>query len=362
MWESFTCWSGCCSRICKAEILNILNFEKVFPNTKVIKLEQNYRSTKNILALANEVIKHNEGNVKKNLWTENDVGNKPVFFQAQDEYDEANYVVREVNHLRREEYYKFSDFTILYRTNAQSRAFETVFMREEIPYKVIGGQKFYDRKEIKDIISYLRVIANPNDDVSLKRIINEPKRGIGKTTLEQIEMIANDKNVSMFTIIKEVDKYIATRANANIREFVEFIETMKKDTSEIEGLISRVLKESGYMSALEMEETAESESRIENLGEFLNVAIEFEKEEVENSLNDFLENLALVTDLDSDNESEDSIRLMTLHTAKGLEFPVVFMAGIRGRTQIMLCWRYKGKRTFILNMCKFKKYFWKHII
>lgn len=311
-----------------ADITNILNFEKAFPDTKVIKLEQNYRSTKKILALANEVIKHNEGNVKKNLWTENDDGNKPTFYRAQDEYDEANYVVKEINSLRREEYYKYSDFTILYRTNAQSRAFETIFLREEIPYKVIGGQKFYDRKEIKDIIAYLRVIANPNDDVSLKRIINEPKRGIGKTTLEQIEMIANDKGVSMFSIIKDIDKYLATRANSNISDFVNLIETMQKDTSGIEGLVSRVLKESGYMSALELEETAEAESRIENLGEFINVAIEFEKEEADNTLNDFLENLALVTDLDSDNNEEDSVRLMTFHTAKGLEFPVVFMVGM----------------------------------
>ena len=168
------------------------------------------------------MIKHNTGNVQKNLWTNNDVGNKPVFYQAQDEYDEANYIVKEINSLKREEYYKYSDFTILYRTNAQSRAFETVFMREEIPYKVIGGQKFYERKEIKDIIAYLRVIANPNDDVSLKRIINEPKRGIGKTTLEQIELIANDKDVSMFSIISEIDKYIVTRANSSIRDFTPF--------------------------------------------------------------------------------------------------------------------------------------------
>lgn len=311
-----------------ADISNILNFEKTFPNTKVIKLEQNYRSTKNILALANEVIKHNIGNVKKNLWTENDEGEKPIFHQSQDEYDEANYIVEQINYLKREEYYHYSDFTILYRTNAQSRAFETVFMRESIPYRVIGGQKFYERKEIKDIIAYLRVIANPNDDVSLRRIINEPKRGIGKTTLDQIEMIANDKNVSMFEIAKEIDKYVATRANANIKEFVQLIETMQKDTSSIEELISRVLKESGYMSALELDESAESESRIENIGEFLNVAVEFENEEAEHKLNDFLENLALVTDLDSDNNEEDSLRMMTFHTAKGLEFPVVFMVGM----------------------------------
>lgn len=311
-----------------ADIDNILSFEERFPNTKVIKLEQNYRSTKSILALANEVIKNNAGNVKKNLWTENDEGEKPKFYKAQDEYDEANYIVEQINHLRREEYSKYSDFTILYRTNAQSRVFETVFMREGIPYKVVGGQKFYERKEIKDIIAYLRVIANPNDDVSLRRIINEPKRGIGKTTLDQIEMISNSMNISMFSVAKDIDKYVATRANSSIKEFADFIVSMQKDTSSVEGLISRVIKESGYMSALELEESAEAESRIENLGEFLNVAIEFEKEEAENSLNDFLENLALVTDLDSVEDEQENVKLMTFHTAKGLEFPTVFMVGM----------------------------------
>ena len=311
-----------------ADISNILNFERAFKNAKIIKLEQNYRSTKNIIALANEVIKHNQENVKKNLWTKNDDGDRPKYYRADDEYDEANYIVEQINYLRREEYYKYFDFTILYRTNAQSRVFETVFMREGIPYKVIGGQKFYERKEIKDIIAYLRLIANTNDNISFKRIINEPKRGIGKTTLEQIEKISNEKNISMFQVAKEIDKHITTRANASVKDFVKFIEDMQKDISGIEQLISKVLKESGYMSVLELEQTAEAEGRIENLGEFLSVAVEFENEEAEHSLDDFLESLALVTDLDSDDNTEDSIRMMTLHTAKGLEFPVVFMVGM----------------------------------
>ena len=311
-----------------ADIGNILSFENRFKNTRVIKLEQNYRSTKSILNVANEVIKNNTGNVKKNLWTDNDEGNKPKIFQGGNEYDEANFVVSEINHLRREEYYKYSDFTILYRTNAQSRVFEEILMREGIPYKVLGGQKFYDRKEIKDIIAYLRVVANTNDNVSLKRIINEPKRGIGKTTLDAIEKAAEENGVSMFAIISDVDRYIATRANATLKTFANFIKEMQTDITSIEALTQKILKESGYMKALEDENTAEAESRIENLGEFLNVVISFENEQAENTLTDFLENLALVTDLDSVEEGQENVLLMTLHTAKGLEFPVVFMVGM----------------------------------
>lgn len=311
-----------------ADIGNILSFENRFKNTRVIKLEQNYRSTKSILNVANEVIKNNVGNVKKNLWTDNEEGKKPKIFQGGNEYDEANYVVSEINHLKREEYYKYSDFTILYRTNAQSRVFEEILMREGIPYKVIGGLKFYDRKEIKDIIAYLRVVANSNDNVSLKRIINEPKRGLGKTTIDTVEKLANEKGVSMFEIIKEADKYITTRATSTLKDFAEFIMRMQTNSTSIEELTQNILKESGYMKALEEENTAEAESRIENLGEFLNVVISFENENAENTLTDFLENLALVSDLDSVEEEQDNVLLMTLHTAKGLEFPVVFMVGM----------------------------------
>ncbi len=311
-----------------ADIKNILSFEKRYPETKVIKLEQNYRSTKNILGVANEVIKHNEGNVKKNLWTENEEGTRPTVYQGNDEYDEANYVVSQVHTLKTEEYYQYSDFAILYRTNAQSRAFEDVLMREQIPYKVVGGQKFYERKEIKDIIAYLRLIQNTADNVSLKRIINEPKRGIGKTSLDAVEQAANQLGKSMFDVIKEADKYVATRANGALKEFAEFIMNMQEDTSSIEKLTNRVLQESGYIKALEEERTDEADGRIDNLGEFVNVAIEFEQQYAENGLPEFLENLALVTDLDSVDEEQDQMLLMTLHTAKGLEFPVVFMVGM----------------------------------
>ena len=311
-----------------ADIKNILNFDRNFDDTRVIKLEQNYRSTKNILKIANQVIKNNEGNVEKNLWTQNDDGDKPKLYQSDDEYDEANYVVSQINRLRREEYYKYSDFSILYRTNAQSRAFEDVFMREGIPYKVVGGQKFYERKEIKDIIAYLRLIHNSNDDVSFKRIINEPKRGIGKTSLDALEECARQQDKSMFEIAKNADKYLSTRANANFMAFTKIIDSLKSKDCGVADLVDEVLRETGYMKALEDEKTEEAEGRIENLGQFISIAVEFEAQQAENKLSDFLENLALVTDLDNVDEDQDSVVLMTLHTAKGLEFPVVFLVGM----------------------------------
>lgn len=311
-----------------ADIKNILNFEKNFKETKVIKLEQNYRSTGSILNVANEVIKNNTGNVKKKLWTENDEGNKPQIFVAKDEYDEANFVISKINSLKIEEYYKYSDFAILYRTNAQSRAFEDVLMREGIPYRVVGGQKFYERKEIKDVLAYLRLVQNTNDNVSLKRIINEPKRGIGKTTIDTIEQIANELNMPMFEVVKNIDQYGLTRARNELKAFADFILKMKSDISSIEKLTDNILKESGYLKALEDEKTDEANSRIENIGEFLNVVIEFENQEADATLASFLENIALVTDLDNVDEAQDSVLLMTLHTAKGLEFPTVFLVGL----------------------------------
>ena len=311
-----------------ADIQNILNFGKNFDSTKVIKLEQNYRSTGSILNVANEVIKNNRGNVKKKLWTENDIGFKPCVFQANDEYDEANYAVSQINTLRREEYYKYSDFAILYRTNAQSRAFEDILMREGIPYRVVGGQKFYERKEIKDILAYLRLVYNTNDNVSLKRIINEPKRGIGKSTVDTIEQIANELNVPMFEVVKNIENFGLGRAKKELNDFAKFILRMQEDTSSIEKLTTNILKESGYLKMLEDEKTTEAESRIDNLGEFLNVVIEFENQEADATLASFLENIALVTDLDNVDDNQDSVLLMTLHTAKGLEFSTVFLVGM----------------------------------
>ncbi len=313
-----------------ADISNILNFEKDFPGTKIIKLEQNYRCTGNILKAANAVIEHNESKFDKKLWTQNDEGNLPCIYCGEDEYDEASYVVEQIAHLKREEYYKNSDFSILYRMNAQSRAIEDILRREDIPYKIIGGLKFYERKEIKDIIAYLRLIQNSSDNLSLKRIINEPKRGIGKTSLEKIQEISESSGTSMYEIIKNAADYDLNRVYINSREFIEQIESLKNKKNEfkISDLIKETLKTTGYTKALEQEGSVEAETRIENLEEFLTVAIEFEEESAENTLPEFLEGITLSSDIDGMEESDDKVTLMTLHSAKGLEFPVVFLVGM----------------------------------
>ena len=313
-----------------ADISNILNFEKDFPGTKIIKLEQNYRCTGNILKAANAVIKNNEVKYKKELWTQNEEGNLPKVYQAKNEYDEGAYVVEQIEHLKREEYYKYSDFAILYRMNTQSRAIEDILRRENIPYRIIGGLKFYERKEIKDIIAYLRLIQNGNDNLSLKRIINEPKRGIGKTSLDKVEQLSIQTGISMYEIIKDAEQYGLNRVYLNSREFVNCIEELKakKEELPISELIKQTLKKSGYTKALENENTIEAENRIENLDEFLTVAIEFEEQEAENTLSAFLEGITLSSDIDNLEDDEDYVTLMTLHSAKGLEFPVVFLVGM----------------------------------
>ena len=313
-----------------ADITNILNFERDFPGTKIIKLDQNYRCTGNILKAANAVIKHNENKYEKNLWTENDEGQIPCIYCGEDEYDEGRYIVEQINHLRTEEYYKYSDFTVLYRMNAQSRAIEDILMREQIPYKVIGGLKFYERKEIKDIIAYLRLIHNTADNLSLRRIINEPKRGIGKTSLDKIQEISDKTGISMYEIIKNAQEYELNRVYLSSRDFINQIEELrnKKDELKISDLIKETLKSTGYTKALEQENSVEAETRIENLEEFLTVAIEFEEQSADNTLAEFLENITLSSDIDNLEDQEDSVTLMTLHSAKGLEFPVVFLVGM----------------------------------
>ena len=313
-----------------ADISNILNFEKDFPGTKIIKLEQNYRSTKNILEAANAVIKNNSKKYEKNLWTKKEDGKLPVLHVCDNEYDEGLFIVEQIEHLKREEYFKYSDFAILYRMNTQSRSIEEMFIREQIPYKIVGGHKFYERKEIKDIIAYLRLIENTNDNLSLQRIINEPKRGIGKTSLEKIEQISITNGISMYDVIKRADEFGLNKVFVNSREFVSAIEELKDKKQDI--LISELVKETlnktGYTKALEEEKTAQAENRIENLEEFLTVAIEFEEEEAENNLAEFLEGITLASDVDDLDETDDAVTLMTLHTAKGLEFPVVFLVGM----------------------------------
>jgi len=313
-----------------ADISNILNFERDFPGTKIIKLEQNYRCTGNILKVANAVIKNNEVKYDKKLWTENDVGSLPKIFSADNEYDEGRYIAEQIEHLIREEKYKYSDFAVLYRMNTQSRAIEEILRREGIPYKIVGGLKFYERKEIKDIISYLRLVQNLSDNLSLNRIINEPKRGIGKTSLDNVAQIAEQNNISMYEVIKNADQYGLNRVYLNSREFVDCMEKImaEKDELTISELIKKLLKDTGYTKALENENTVEAENRIANLEEFLNVAVEFEEESADNGLSDFLEGITLSSDLDNVEETDESVTLMTLHSAKGLEFPVVFLVGM----------------------------------
>ena len=314
-----------------ANIGNILNFEDDYSDVQKITLDQNYRSTQNILDAANSVISNNKGRMGKSLWTSNGDGNRVYVYTGTNEYDEARYIARQIKkHF--DEQGSFSDCAILYRTNAQSRVIEEMLMRESVPYKVLSGLRFYDRKEIKDIIAYLRVVYNPNDDVSLARIINEPKRKIGNATLEKARNIAREKETSLYDVISHADDYPEFKtAIKKLLGFSEIIQSLikLKDTVTIEDLTGRILNDTGYMPTLVMEDTTESKTRIENLGEFISVITEFEKnEETGNTLGEFLENISLVSDIDGYDENEDSAVLMTIHSAKGLEFPIVFLSGL----------------------------------
>ena len=313
-----------------ADISNILNFEKDFPGTQIIKLEQNYRCTQSILNAANAVIKNNETKYEKKLWTRNEEGNLPKVYRGDNEYDEANYIVNQIEHLKLSEHYNYSDFAVLYRMNSQSRSIEDILRREDVPYKIVGGLKFYERKEIKDIIAYLRLIQNTADNLSLTRIINEPKRGVGKTSLDNVESLATSNGVSMYDVIKNADQFGLSRVHSNTREFISAIEELRqeKENMKVSELIKKTLQLTGYTAALETENTIEAENRIENLDEFLTVAMEFEEESAESTLSDFLEGITLSSDLDGVEDTDNSVTLMTLHSAKGLEFPVVFLVGM----------------------------------
>ena len=313
-----------------ADITNILNFEKEFPSAKIIKLEENYRSTKNILNAANEVIKNNSSKIDKVLWTQNKEGEKINYKTLNNEYEEVEYVVETIDDLCRKESKKYSDFAVLFRTNAQARVLEEVFMRTGTPYKLIGGIKFYARKEIKDIISYLKLINNKNDNIALKRIINEPKRGIGDTALDKLDQMAQDKGMSIFELIQDNMNLAGLRSAGNIILFRDMMNDLmsNKETFKVSDLIKRVLKVSGYEDMLNAEGTKETEIRFENLMEFIGVAIEFENENAENTLEDFLDSIALVSDVDNLDESTEAVTLMTMHSAKGLEFDDVFLVGM----------------------------------
>ena len=313
-----------------ADITNILNFEKEFPNAKIVKLEENYRSTKNILNAANEVIKNNSSKLDKVLWTQNEEGEKIEYKTLNNEYEEVEYVVDKIDELCRKENQKYSDFAVLFRTNAQARVLEEVFMKSGTPYKLIGGIKFYARKEIKDIISYLKLIQNKNDNIALKRIINEPKRGIGDTAVDKLDMLASQKGVSIFELIQDSNNLTGIRSAGNIILFRDMINSFIRVKNEIKvsERIKKVLKESGYEDMLNSEGTKETEIRFDNLMEFIGVAIEFENENAEHTLGDFLESIALVSDVDNLDETTEAVTLMTMHSAKGLEFKNVFIVGM----------------------------------
>lgn len=314
-----------------ANIRNILDFEKEFKDCKVIKLEQNYRSSQKILDAANSVIKNNTGRKSKKLWTENAEGCNIQTFQGGNEHEEAMFVAQEIKGLCLNGNKRYRDVVILYRMNAQSRILEDTLMREGIPYRIFGGLRFYDRKEIKDIIAYLRVIQNPSDNISLKRIINVPKRGIGNTTVEAAEGIANERGSSIFSVISmagEISKL--QRASTKLEAFVHMINelSIQRDKMKISDFITEVIEKTGIIGELKNENSVESESRIENIKELISVAMEFEVQEGEQTLQGFLENISLVSDIDTMDEESDYVVLMTLHSAKGLEFPVVFMVGM----------------------------------
>lgn len=317
-----------------ADISNILSFEKDYPNATVILLEQNYRSTKRILLAANQVISNNMNRKAKNLWTENPEGNKIVYYRADSEQGEAQFVAGKIKELTRDDQYNLSDIAILYRTNAQSRVMEEVLLKSNIGYSIVGGTKFYDRKEIKDMLAYLRLISNPDDDISLQRIINVPKRGIGATSVDKIADFAAMHDLSLFQALESIELIglspKTTKAAAEFRDLIRNYSNMQEFLSVTE-LVEEVLEKSGYREMLKAEKSLEAQSRLENLDELLSVTKNFEDTSEDKTLVAFLTDLALVADIDSmddEDEKADSVVLMTLHSAKGLEFPVVFLIGL----------------------------------
>jgi DNA helicase-2/ATP-dependent DNA helicase PcrA len=307
-----------------ADITNILNFEKQFTNTKIIKLEENYRSTQNILNAANGVIKNNQKRKEKALWTQKTGGEQITHLTPTNNYDEAYKIQTEIeNNLDRG--YSYKDMAILYRMNSLSRTFEQVFLKNAIPHRIVGGVRFFDRKEIKDIIAYLRLIVNNSDDAALIRIINEPARGIGKTTIEKLQAISSKENISMLEVCKNANKYSELSSpKLKLINFYKMISDFSENIDDVEKLINSVINGSGYIDALKSENTEESENREKNIMELLSVIKENEEN---NNLTTFLENVALLSDIDNYDAGEDAITLMTLHSSKGLEFKIVFLIG-----------------------------------
>ncbi|WP_299120134.1 DNA helicase PcrA [uncultured Eubacterium sp.] len=314
-----------------ADITNILQFEKYFPNARVIKLEQNYRSTKNILEAANAVIHNNEGRKDKTLWSDNEKGDKIDLYQAEDGYSEAEMVASTIKENVDNGRSDYSDYAILYRTNNQSRVLEEKLMMKNIPYKIIGGQNFYQRKEIKDIIAYLRVISNPTDDIAVERIINVPKRGIGATTVDKVKDYARAYGMDLYEALMDVENIPGlSRATVKIKKFTNLIEGYKKDEyyGEIEKLTKDILDDTGYVSELAAENTDEANGRIENIDELVSKIVEYQENAEDPVLSEFLEEVALVSEIDNLSEDSSYVVLMTVHSAKGLEFPYVFLCGM----------------------------------
>ncbi|MEC1958203.1 DNA helicase PcrA [Bacillus subtilis] len=320
-----------------ADITNILSFEKDYPNASVILLEQNYRSTKRILRAANEVIKNNSNRKPKNLWTENDEGIKISYYRGDNEFGEGQFVAGKIHQLHSTGKRKLSDIAILYRTNAQSRVIEETLLKAGLNYNIVGGTKFYDRKEIKDILAYLRLVSNPDDDISFTRIVNVPKRGVGATSLEKIASYAAINGLSFFQAIQQVD-FIGVNAKAanaldSFRQMIENLTNMQ-DYLSITELTEEILDKTEYREMLKAEKSIEAQSRLENIDEFLSVTKNFEQKSEDKTLVAFLTDLALIADIDQLDQQEeesggkDAITLMTLHAAKGLEFPVVFLMGL----------------------------------
>ncbi len=314
-----------------ADISNILGFEDEFENAKTIKLEENYRSTQNILNAANGVIANNRGRKSKKLWTGNGEGELVTVYNAQSEHDEARYIAEKISELYANGG-TYNDYAVLYRMNAESRVVEDTLLRNAIPYKVFGGLRFYDRKEIKDLTSYLRLVQNGTDNVSFVRIVNEPKRGIGDATVDKVLLIAEENGISALEVAKTAERFSElSRAAAKLKGFAQLIEEMREKLNfgaGLEEFVKSVIYDSGMMSALETEDTVESRTRIENLKEFVSMVSETVRQEPETLLENLLENISLVADIDGFDEAQETVTLMTLHSAKGLEFKNVFLVGM----------------------------------
>ncbi|UQS81829.1 DNA helicase PcrA [Bombilactobacillus folatiphilus] len=320
-----------------ANMDNIMNFEKDYPQAQTILLEQNYRSTKTILQAANDVIKNNDYRKPKALWTDNAQGEQITYYRAGSEQDEALYVVDQISKLHQEDNYRLKDFAILYRTNAQSRVFEDKLLKANLAYKIIGGHKFYDRKEIRDVLAYLQLVANPQDSMSFQRIINEPKRGIGAGSLDKLRQAADEKNVNLLEAALNADSVIGLtkKVRTNLQQFAQMIQALSQDYAgqKMTDLMQAVLEQSGYVANLEHQDNLESQTRLENIQELLTVTQDFDRcyepeDEQAEPLIDFLAELALVSSEDAEDDQDDQLTLMTLHAAKGLEFPIVFLVGM----------------------------------